>query len=133
MYASMRKELSMNWLSSSLPLESQMAPFEPAYHPPHEEPAQAVLPAQALLIDVRSYAEYVGGHLAGAHCLPLPQLEQLVGRLATDHDAPIILYCSSGGRAEQALGHMLHLGYSNVHNGGAVLALGKQLARPIEH
>ena len=122
----------MNWLSSYLPIESQMAAYEPAHHA-HEEPAHDVLPAQALLIDVRSYAEYMGGHLAGAHCLPLPQLEQLVVRLAPDHGVPIILYCSSGGRAEQALGQMQHLGYSNVHNGGAVLALGKQLGRPIEH
>jgi phage shock protein E len=85
------------------------------------------------LIDVRSYAEYMAGHLPDAHCLPLPQMSHLVTQMAPDHAAPIVLYCSSGGRAEQALGLLQRLGYTNVHNGGAAIALCKRLGKSIEH
>ncbi|WP_310388299.1 rhodanese-like domain-containing protein [Roseateles sp.] len=121
----------MTWASIYLPVDAQMAPYET---PQHLHPQQAAgLPDGALLIDVRSYAEYMAGHLPDAHCLPLPQMSHLVGQLAPDHAAPIVLYCSSGGRAEQALGLLQRLGYTNVHNGGGAIALSKKLGKSIEH
>jgi len=125
----------MNWNMSLLPVEAQPHPAVHEDHS-HAEPAAATpqpLPPDCLLIDVRSYAEYMAGHLPDAHCLPLPQMAHLVNQMAPDHDAPIVLYCSSGGRAEQALGLLQRLGYKNVRNGGGAIALGKKLGKSIEH
>ena len=127
----------MTWASFYLPIDAQMAVLENLHlhdhqHPKHV-PQEAPWPEDALLIDVRSYAEFMAGHLPDAHCLPLPQMSHLVAQMAPDHEAPIVLYCSSGGRAEQALGLLQRMGYKNVRNGGAALALGKKLGKAIEH
>lgn len=98
---------------------------------PPDSPAP--LPSGAVLIDVRSYAEYMAGHLPGAHSLPLPQLEQEVAHRLPDTGTPVVLYCSSGARAEQALGLLQRLGYRDVHNGGAALALARQLGQSLRH
>ena len=90
------------------------------------------LPARATLIDVRSYAEYMSGHISDAQSLPLSNLEKDVVHKLPDRQAAVILYCSSGSRSEQALGIMLHMGYSNVHNGGPATPLARHLGRPIK-
>jgi phage shock protein E len=129
----------MTWASFYLPIDAQMAALEDLHHHRHEDPSpkrathEEPLPEDALLIDVRSYAEFMAGHLPDAHCLPLPQMSHLVTQMAPDHDAPIVLYCSSGGRAEQALGLLQRMGYKNVRNGGAAIALCKKLGKVIEH
>ena len=113
----------MVWMSQPLPTDAP-GPLAPA---PHDAPVPATWPAQALLLDVRSYAEFMAGHLPGAHSLPLPQLEREVMRRAPDRDAPVLLYCSTGARSEQALGLMQQLGYHDVHNGGAAVDLARRL------
>ena len=100
----------------------------------HQEDYEAIagLPPDTLLLDVRSYAEYMAGHIADAHSLPLPQLESEVIHKVPDRQAAVIVYCSSGARSEQAIGVMQHMGYSNVHNGGAAVMLAQHLGRPIK-
>lgn len=124
----------MTWASFYLPVDAQIAAQEQVHYQHPEAPVEpTALPEHALLLDVRSYAEYMAGHLPDAHCLPLPQMAHLVSQMAPDHDAPIVLYCSSGGRAEQALGLLQRMGYKNVRNGGGAIALGKKLGKSIEH
>ena len=96
-----------------------------AHLPAHE------LPDGALLIDVRSTAEYMSGHLEGAINLPLPQFETELPHRAPSRDTPVVVYCASGARSEQALGLMQHQGYTQAHNGGAATDLSRQLGRPI--
>jgi len=114
----------MTWFSELPPADD--LPVPAAALPPGPPP-DAPLPAQALLIDVRSYAEFMSGHLPGAHSLPLPLLEQEVAHKLPDKQAAIILYCSTGARAEQALGLMQHMGYARACNGGAAVALAQRL------
>jgi phage shock protein E len=90
------------------------------------------LPADALLIDVRSYAEYMAGHLPGAVSLPLPQLQQELTHRVPDPQKPIIVYCSTGARAEQALSLLLQYGYANAHNGGGAVHLSTRLHKPLQ-
>ncbi len=110
------------------------SPFMSSLAPSHQEDLKAIaaLPAHAILIDVRSYSEYMGGHIADAQSLPLSQIEKQVVRKVPDRAAPVIVYCSSGARSEQALGMMQHMGYSNVHNGGPATPLARHLGRPIK-
>ena len=130
----------MTWASYYLPIDAQFVAQDESHdhqaidqHRAAEALREAALPDDALLIDVRSYAEFMAGHLPDAHCLPLPQMSHLLAQMAPDHDAPIVLYCSSGSRAEQALGQLLRMGYKNVRNGGGAVALGKKLGKAIEH
>lgn len=119
----------MVWMSQLLPADAPgPLPAAPTLAP--DEPA--ALPSGALLLDVRSYAEFMAGHLPGAHSLPLPLLEREVMQRAPDREAPIVLYCSTGARSEQALGLMLQLGYHAVHNGGAAVDLARRLGVPLQ-
>ncbi|MCX2862936.1 rhodanese-like domain-containing protein [Paucibacter sp. PLA-PC-4] len=95
-------------------------------------PSLAPLPEQALLIDVRSYSEYMSGHVPGARCIPLPQLAEQIAHLAPDRATPIILYCASGARSEQALGLLQQQGYTEAYNGGGAVQLAERLRCPLE-
>lgn len=89
------------------------------------------LPADAVLIDVRSPAEFGGGHVQGAHSLPLERLAHDLGRIAPDTSAPLILYCRSGARSGAALRQLQALGYTQAVNGGSVEAVAASLGRPV--
>lgn len=112
----------MAWMSQLLPQEAELAPLPwEGAHVQSEAHADG-----ALLIDVRSYAEFMNGHLPGAHCLPLPRLAQEVLQRVPDREAPILLYCATGARAEQALSLLRQLGYHAVRNGGCALDLARR-------
>lgn len=117
----------MTWFSELPPADPPAVAL-----PPMPAPPDALLPADALLIDVRSYAEYMAGHLPGARSLPLPLLEQEAAHKLPDKSVALILYCSTGARAEQALGLMQHMGYSQAINGGAAVHLAQRLRQPLQ-
>jgi phage shock protein E len=121
----------MVWMSQLLPTDAP-GPLAETAGLSQAAPASAALPAGALLLDVRSYAEFMGGHLPGAHSLPLPLLEREVMQRAPDREAPVVLYCSTGARSEQALGLMQQLGYHDVHNGGAAVELARRLGLTLQ-
>lgn len=87
------------------------------------------LPEQAVLIDVRSPAEFASGHIEGALSVPLDRLARDIGRVAPDKDAPLIVYCQSGGRSAAARTYLLGAGYRHVVNGGGVQALAARMQR----
>lgn len=70
-----------------------------------------------IYIDVRTPSEYNEGHVPGA--INFDVADMLLGELPdVAHDAEIVLYCRSGGRAETALGIMQKAGFTNVKNSG---------------
>jgi len=89
------------------------------------------LPANAILIDVRSSLEFNTGRLQGAISIPLDQISMTIANLVPDKASPIIVYCQSGMRSASAKNTLLRLGYSNVINGGGLLALSKRMATSI--
>lgn len=66
------------------------------------------------LVDVREYAEFAGGRVAGAKVLPLGELEKRHSEL--DHTKPIYVMCRSGNRSSQAQRKLKALGFTNVVN-----------------
>ena len=114
----------MVWMSSLLPDNAPPPPAAPATMdaPPAGPQAQP-----AFLLDVRSFAEFMSGHLPGAHCLPLPQLEARMRELCPDLAREIVVYCSSGARAELALATLRRLGYDRARYGGAARELAHSL------
>jgi rhodanese-related sulfurtransferase len=91
---------------------------------PHSEPP---LPHPATLIDVRSTNEYMAHHLPGALHMPLAQLAEDIVHKVPLRATPIILYCASGARSEQALGLLQKMGYTDAHNGGGAAHLAERL------
>ncbi|MFC8872527.1 rhodanese-like domain-containing protein [Streptomyces sp. NPDC057148] len=54
------------------------------------------------VVDVRSPGEYAGGHLPGAHNVPLDRLDEAAAALeAAAARGPLLLVCASGNRSAQ--------------------------------
>ncbi len=73
----------------------------------------------ALLIDVRSPAEFNSGHLPNAINLPLPEIETALPRRVKDKNQVLLLHCQSGMRSGVARSKLKSLGYINVFNLGS--------------
>ena len=81
---------------------------------------------QSIWIDVRTPKEFDGGHLEGAHNVPVEQIAGQISALVPNKDTPVMLYCRSGRRAEQARKLLLQQGYTHVENKGGYADLLKQ-------
>ena len=66
------------------------------------------------MVDVRSEAEYVGGHIKGAVNIPLPHLEKRVGEIAAGR--PIAVHCEGGYRSAIAASLLQKLGRKDVRD-----------------
>ena len=75
----------------------------------------------ALVIDVRTPAEYKDGHVKGAINLPLQTLGNNLNKLKKDQ--VIITCCRSGSRSGMAKRMLKANGFEQVHNGGAWTSL----------
>jgi phage shock protein E len=75
------------------------------------------LPANTMLIDVRTPAEFAEGHLEGAVNIPveLPTFTAQVALL--DPDMDYLVYCRTGRRAELAIEYMDTLGMTTTNLG----------------
>ena len=75
----------------------------------------------ALLLDVRTPAEFSSGHIPGSQNVPLQDLDE-VEFLADNKDVRIYVYCLSGARSREATGLLHRMGYPNVTNLGGISA-----------
>ena len=100
-------------------------------HPPGAQllPEDAVTRAitgLVTVIDVREPSELAqSGKAKGALHIPMGQLRERADPRHRNHhpklqkDAPLAIYCGSGGRAENALRMLRDMGYVNVQNLGS--------------
>ncbi|MBK8227133.1 MAG: rhodanese-like domain-containing protein [Flavobacteriales bacterium] len=89
--------------------------------PPSEFQRLAALGTHQL-IDVRTPQEFSGGHLAGAINLDWTAADYEAAFSRIDASRPVLLYCHSGGRSEQALEHLVGKGYRVQHLEGGIAA-----------
>ncbi|MDZ4725011.1 MAG: rhodanese-like domain-containing protein [Leptospira sp.] len=73
----------------------------------------------ALVVDVRTPAEYQSGHYPGALNIPVDQLEKRLDEFG-QKDKPIIVYCASGGRSGSAKSYLESIGFTDVTNAGGL-------------
>lgn len=73
----------------------------------------------ALLVDVRTVAEYSAGHLTNAVNIPLDEIQQTLPRRVPDKRQVVLLHCRSGRRSGSAEQQLRALGYTNVFNVGS--------------
>ncbi len=81
--------------------------------------AREALDAGAIVIDVRSEAEFQKEHLPSALNIPLNRLGEEIYRQVPDKDRAVLLHCLSGGRSGIGKGILNRLGYRNVFNLGS--------------
>lgn len=74
----------------------------------------------ALVVDVRTPAEYESSHIDGSVNLPLGQAGPHMGRLAANARGPMVLICQAGTRAEQFRIRLAETGFhdASVMTGG---------------
>lgn len=71
----------------------------------------------AIVLDVRTKGEYLGGHIRGSVNIPLDTLGKNLEKLK-DKNKSIITCCASGMRSATAKALLKSNGYTNVYNGG---------------
>ncbi len=71
------------------------------------------------IIDVRTPAEFQGGHVAGSINIPLQEVQSKLDEIKT-MEQPIILCCASGNRSGQAANFLKSCGI-DCENGGSWL------------
>jgi len=67
-------------------------------------------------LDCREPKEYKSGHIPGAINIPRGLLEFKIGEKLPDKNAPIVIYCKSGGRASLGCCNLVRMGYKNIKN-----------------
>lgn len=82
------------------------------------------------LVDVREYAEFAGGRVAGAKLLPLGELEKRNAEL--DRSKPVYVMCRTGNRSAQAQKKLKVLGFENVTNVAGGFEAWKKADLPFE-
>lgn len=117
--ASFRKHLP-----ELFPAPSAAAPAPAAGSVPDnisQEDAIKLVKDGAALLDVRTPAEYDGGHIAEAVNVPLQALQAgSMDGVPGDQSAPIVVICLSGGRSAAAQAILKQKGYSKVQNVGGM-------------
>jgi len=80
-----------------------------------------------LLVDVRTAAEYAGGHIPTA--VNIPYTEIAAGLASRDTDRILVLYCRTGRRSGIALEELQRLGHSDVVDFGGISRWNGELVR----
>ena len=79
------------------------------------------------IIDVRTRAEFAGGHVAGSINLPLQEITEHIEEIKAMAQ-PIIFCCASGNRSGQAAQYFKSLGV-DCENGGSWLDVNYQMTQ----
>ncbi len=71
----------------------------------------------AVIIDVRTPAEFQGGHVTGSKNIPLQNIQNKVADIKK-FGKPVVLCCASGARSGQATGFLNQQGIQCENGGG---------------
>ena len=85
----------------------------------------------ALVLDLRTSADYKNGHIKGAKNTPLSELASKVDSYASYKDKPIVLYCNSGNTATAAIEILKKAGFAQINNLEGGIAAWKEANLPL--
>lgn len=87
------------------------------------EEAKAIMDTEKgyIIIDARTEAEFLEGHIKGAVLIPEYEIAQRAEKELTDKNALILVYCRSGRRSKIASEELVKLGYRNVKEFGGII------------
>lgn len=85
----------------------------------------------AVVVDVREAAEFVGGHIPNSRHIPLSQLGKRLPELEKYKERAIIVNCASGNRSASACGALRKAGFAKVFNLSGGISAWDQAGLPI--
>ena len=88
--------------------------------PPLRDHIVAAIAADALVVDVRTPAEFAEGHFPGAINIPHEQIVDGLRARDIDVTEDVILYCRSGARSSVAARVLAGAGYTDVIDVGGM-------------
>ncbi len=97
-----------------------------------EEFERLRLDTNAIVLDVRTPAEYAAGHAPGARNLNLlgSDFEDKVSAL--DRSKPYLVYCARGNRSARAVQQMQRIGFRRLYDFGGGWAAWQSAGKPAE-
>lgn len=87
--------------------------------------------SDALILDIRTAADYKKGHIKGAKNIPLSDFASSVDKLAADKDKPVLVYCNSGNTVTRAIKLLKKAGFVQVNNLDGGIAAWKEANMPL--
>lgn len=82
--------------------------------------AKYLMNEKAIILDVRTKAEYEISYIKNAINIPLDEIDESIKETLKDKDQTILVYCQSGNRSKQASQKLVDLGYTSVYNFGGI-------------
>lgn len=98
--------LIVNEMSGAITGEKRLSPLEAV---------RLINDRAALVLDVRTPADYKRGHILNALNVPQAKLGERLNELGKDRARPIVVYCALGGVAAQATHQIKKAGFSEVY------------------
>ena len=86
---------------------------------------------RAVLLDVRSQAEFQTGHLEGAVNVPHDEISGRIAEAVPEKNTPLYLYCRSGRRVKIAMETLRKLNYTQLYDLGGLKEAQQQLQLPV--
>ncbi len=86
----------------------------------------------ALIVDVRSVAEFSAGHIPGAINIPAEKLTDRVDDLSKHKARPIIVACQSGVRTSGACSKLKKVGFERLYELSGGLGAWQQAGLPLK-
>jgi phage shock protein E len=80
---------------------------------------QIIKENKGTIVDVRSYGEFMGGHVVGSINIALNEIPERIEEIK-QLKTPLVLCCASGNRSGQAQHYLAQLGVE-CYNGGSWL------------
>ena len=77
-----------------------------------------------MVVDVRTVAEYEGGHIPGAVCVPIQDIRdhpEALSETFPDKHQVLLIYCYAGRRAVDAAKIFASEGYTNAYEFGGIV------------
>ena len=71
-----------------------------------------------IFVDIREVVEMVGGHIEGAHLLPMSDLDERMDELPKDRE--LVVYCAAGARSYGVAHQLRDHGYSSFSMVGGI-------------
>ena len=95
-------------------------------------PAETIDTTGAVVVDVRTPAEFAEGHLEGAVNIDVEnQVDFAAALISLPKDQPYVVYCRSGNRSAAATQQMVGAGFTDVTDAGGLQAASNSTGLPI--
>ncbi len=90
------------------------------YHKITAEQAKKMMDTGAIILDVRTQAEYDEKHIENAIVIPNETIGTIPPGQLPDKNAVILVYCRSGNRSRQASQKLVAMGYTHIYDFGGI-------------